>query len=250
LSVLGSVYSRLTGTPQVLLLHGYEFTGDGDDSSVAKRRVIEWLFETANLVVANSDYVAAQYDDGIVDAVVRPFVDPSRYRVPTDGDAILHVTATRRKGIDVTLAIADRLPNEEFVVVGEASRGVERRLAHRSNVTYRGFVPDMASVYADAKLVLMPSVWAEPYGMVPVEAGVSGIPTLGSGRGGLSESIGHSDLIVDSNDPDDYIDRIDRVLSDYEKYSRIVTERAESRASTERVRRTRRLVARHTSVDL
>lgn len=194
LSLVGALYSSLTGTPHVLFLHGYEFTADGEHVSSLRRGVVEWILREADVVIANSHHVAETYGDDVVDGVVYPFVDERRYRVEADGDSIHHVTATKRKGIEVTLNIAERLPDREFTVVGQADSDVVSRMERQQNVTYRGFVSDMTQVYADSRLVLMPSEWAEPYGMVPVEAGVSGIPTVASGGGGLREAVGCDEL--------------------------------------------------------
>ena len=40
-----------------------------------------------------------------------------------------------------------------------------------------------------AHLVIMPSIWPEPFGRIPVEANKLGVPVIVSNRGGLPETI-------------------------------------------------------------
>ena len=58
----------------------------------------------------------------------------------------------------------------------------------------------MRSVFARTRILLMPSVWEEPFGRLPVEAGAYGIPTLASVRGGLPESVGDGGALIDPLD--------------------------------------------------
>jgi glycosyltransferase involved in cell wall biosynthesis len=65
-------------------------------------------------------------------------------------------------------------------------------------------------VYAETKIVLVPSRWAEAWGRVVSEAQVSGIPALASDRGGLPESVGSGGILVD---PDAGLDRWTEALA-------------------------------------
>ena len=69
------------------------------------------------------------------------------------------------------------------------------------NVTCVGWTDDMRTVFAKTRILLMPSVWEEPFGRLPVEAGAYGVPTLASARGGLAESVGDGGALIDP--PDD-----------------------------------------------
>ena len=58
----------------------------------------------------------------------------------------------------------------------------------------RDFYP---AVFARTKLLLMPSLWLESFGLVAAEAMLNGIPVLASNRGALPETIGSAGFLLD-----------------------------------------------------
>ncbi len=75
-------------------------------------------------------------------------------------------------------------------------RWLTDRLDGLGNVTLVPQVEDMREVYADTRILLAPSQWREGYGRIATEAQVSGIPVVGSDRGGLPEAIGEGGLVL------------------------------------------------------
>jgi glycosyltransferase involved in cell wall biosynthesis len=59
----------------------------------------------------------------------------------------------------------------------------------------------MKSIYGKARVLLAPSLWEEAWGRVATEAQFSGIPVLGSLRGGLPEAIGPGGELIDGSAP-------------------------------------------------
>ena len=58
-------------------------------------------------------------------------------------------------------------------------------------------MPDPREFYAATRLVLMPSLWYESFGLVAAEAMLNGIPVLASNRGALPETIGDAGFLFD-----------------------------------------------------
>ena len=222
-------------TPQVLflrddsLLPSRAFEEDERAKRCANRLVLdvqERLFGSilhqSDVILANSHYTANQYRAhwNIDPDVIYPFIDVDQYRVDHTGDKILHVTPTVEKGIDVTLEVAKKMSDREFVVVGMDPRpSVRSRIDELPNVSFLGYVDDMTEVYRETGLVLMPSRWDEPFGRIPIEAGINGIPVLCSGKGGLEEAVGDERLVVESNTPDAYVTRVRAVENHYDEYA-------------------------------
>lgn len=199
-----------------------------------QRVLFNYIISNSDLVIANSEHTAKKYSRvyDISPKVVYPFVDTSRYIVSNTGDSILHVNPSDHKGINVTLEICTRIPDRNFIVVGtNPSESVKEKMESLPNLEYYGYVDDMRRVYRKTGLVLMPTTVEEPFGRIPIEAGVSGIPTIGSNKGGLPESIGTEDLIVDSSDPQKYIQAIESVYENYDEISRLVIDNAEAKSA-------------------
>jgi phosphatidyl-myo-inositol dimannoside synthase len=144
--------------------------------------------------------------------------DESRYR--PKGQRLL-LTVTRLypyKGVDRMLealpAIAQAVPNVRYLVVGEGPdlprlEGLAARLNLQDRVAFLGrkTVAEIVSLYNLADLFVLltredpPDV--EGFGLVFLEAGACGLPSLGGRSGGIPEAIeeGRSGWLVDPQDP-------------------------------------------------
>ena len=122
------------------------------------------------------------------------------------------------KGIDVVLEIAERLPDVEFVLVGFGNKmPLVRQAADRlKNIAIKEFVPgpDLWQLMEEAACVLVPSVWAEPYGLVAIEAMARGTPVMVGNRGGLPEIVqnGVSGMVENPDDPAAWAKRLKAFL--------------------------------------
>jgi glycosyltransferase involved in cell wall biosynthesis len=78
----------------------------------------------------------------------------------------------------------------ELVVAGRGAPAYEAalRAAAPPNVRFLGFV-DPAEVYAAIDVLVVPSLWEEPFGMIVLEAYMQGVPVIAARRGGLPEIV-------------------------------------------------------------
>lgn len=69
--------------------------------------------------------------------------------------------------------------------------GLVKRLGLREHVVLLPRVPrnELLRLMAGSDVVVMPSLWPEPFGRVPVEANKLGVPAVVSNRGGLPETV-------------------------------------------------------------
>jgi glycosyltransferase involved in cell wall biosynthesis len=113
-----------------------------------------------------------------IDALSRPDGPPGVLfvgRLVESKGVAAAVSAWRRSGVDLPLAIAGAGPLRESV------RG--------PGVELLGWVPHarLGSVYARARALLMPSRWQEPFGIVGLEALHCGVPVVAWNSGGVRE---------------------------------------------------------------
>lgn len=146
----------------------------------------------------------------------------------TQGDANGLVTMINPypvKGIDTFLEIARRMPQLQFLLVeswklsSDALAALQSRLRELPNVRLQHRVSDMREIYGQTRLLLVPSMWEEGFGMVAVEAQSCGIPVIASERGGLPESVGDGGMLIrDFRNVKAWIHAIGAVLDDDSAY--------------------------------
>ena len=95
------------------------------------------------------------------------------------------------KGVDVLLEAAGRVPELHVVIAGDGPSAEALRARAPGNVEFVGRL-DRAGVdelLRGARVLVMPSVGREPFGMGVVEAAAHGVPAIGSDAGGIAEII-------------------------------------------------------------
>lgn len=191
--------ARNTGLPVVVQVHDVELHWHGGN-----------YMQIADLpCIANSQFTAAQYRSlfGVEPRVVYPFIDPSRYRTPTTREFVTFVNPYLRKGALVAYRTALACPEIPFRFIGRAHEQGEdgtdlaAAIAALPNVQVEPPQSDMREVYRRTKILFAPSQWEEAYGRVATEAHLSGIPVLGSDRGGLPEAIGPGGVVLAHDAP-------------------------------------------------
>lgn len=123
-------------------------------------------------------------------------------------DAITLVNHNAHKGAHVLFGLAEQMPERRFIAV-EGGHGNQVPIPeHLTNIEHVPQSPDMRPVWRNTRLVLMPSVY-ESYGLVSVEAGVSGIPVLAHPTPGLQEALGGAGFWCDRDNLQSYVDTIE-----------------------------------------
>jgi glycosyltransferase involved in cell wall biosynthesis len=117
-----------------------------------------------------------------------------------------------------TLTIAGKISDHSFGVELEGAIA-EARLG--PNVHIVGGIPrvELPSLYTTHHLLVLPSTWVEPFGLVLVEAMACGLPVLAPDRGGPAEIVhdGYNGTLFKAGDPRDLADKIERCLSNPER---------------------------------
>lgn len=194
MSTMAEVKSR--DIPLVFALHNFLYTHPGS-------------FSLADYVTVPSDFCREHYWStiGLACQTLPNVVDWQRVEVSErDPRYVTFVNPHVVKGIFVFARIAEvlgrRRPDIPLLIVegrGKASWLYETGLdlgalhnVHRLEVT-----PDPRTFYRISKIVLMPSLWNESFGLVAAEAMLNGIPVLGSNRGALPDTLGEGGLVLD-----------------------------------------------------
>lgn len=206
--------SRRTGKPLVHLVH--------NDAQLRYHKVPQ----TASLVVFNSRWVADRHKAwGGAKLVIPPPVIADDYRVQRPGSMLTLINVSKPKGSRVFYDLATLMPKRQFLGVLGAYHQQERW--RRPNVRLVENTPDARSIYAQTRILLMPSGY-ESWGRTGIEAAVSGIPTIAAPTPGLRESLGKAGIWAGRDDLDCWRQIIECLddPKEYAYHSRLAKQRA------------------------
>lgn len=124
------------------------------------------------------------------------------------------------KGVATLIDAMRAHPNTRLRIVGDGEErtALEALAGDMHNVTFVGFLQGEAlwAEYAGARVLVVPSLWYEPFGLVALEAMARGVPTIVSNRGGLPEIVedGVSGLVFRAGEAGELAQKIGLVLAD------------------------------------
>lgn len=214
---------RACGVPVCFYFRNVEFEDMGGDP-----RAIDGAG-----FIANSRFTASRAREalGVEAAVVPPGIDPAQYRTQSTRRTVTLINPHPLKGGDIAAEVARRCPDIPFVFVEtwsesrtpEARAALAQSLAGLGNVTVVPRTGDMRGIYGHTRILLAPSRWEEAWGRVACEAHCSGIPVIGSRRGGLPEAIGEGGVLLDPDGPiEEWTAAVRRLWDDEAEYARLV----------------------------
>ncbi|HEY0182088.1 MAG TPA: glycosyltransferase family 4 protein [Rhodopila sp.] len=177
-------------------------------------------------VITSSDYLRARVLDGVTAAAKQPLVLPNCLdlrELPPPGRRERLVLFAGRvvadKGPDAFVsacaAALPYLPDWNAEIIGADRFSIDspdtgfvqmiRAAAEGANVRMLGYRdhPEVLAAMARAAIVVVPSRWAEPFGLVALEALASGAALICSPRGGLPEVAGDAAVYADPDRPDE-----------------------------------------------
>jgi glycosyltransferase involved in cell wall biosynthesis len=216
-----------------------------------------WLFASESVRAAAMRTVRGLRDtDLLPPGLDEVFLGPAAER-DWDWHLVAPGRIDPRKGLATAVAALEHLPGAAtLTIVGggdEHHRAELEQLAERLSVRPRVVFaqarprPQLAELYAEADAVLFPVVWAEPFGLVPLEAMGIGRPVVATGRGGSGEYLrdGENCLLHEPEDPRGLATAVARLAESPDLRARL---REGGFATAPRYARTRwneRIVAEH-----
>jgi len=122
-------------------------------------------------------------------------------------------------------AAAPLLKECELRIAGQGPPGYVEKLKKRAaslDVQFVGFVKAEAFL-AEVDVLVIPSLWNEPSGMVIIEAFAQGVPVIGSNRGGIPECIeeNKTGFLFSPERPESLTAALERFISDRDLLARM-----------------------------
>jgi glycosyltransferase involved in cell wall biosynthesis len=195
----------------------------------------------SNLIIANSEYTRdASLSHGVKRVAIHNIVDTERYdsaislreelNIGLDKIVISFLGQIKKiKGIDLFISMAKKINDDNVVFLiagacrGEKSGGgsytepqLKNEISDDSRIIYLGHRTDVQNVYKTSDIIVMPSQWDEPFGLINVEAGASKLPIVASRVGGIPEIIEHgkNGFLVERDDINQFVNCVKLLIDD------------------------------------
>lgn len=169
-----------------------------------------WSGERDIHQVYNSEWLKAALQPAPMGLIVRPPILADEYRTKP-GSKVTQINLNADKGAEIFYALAERMPETEFLgVVGAHGDQIIRDLPNVEIIAHTD-PHEMKAVYGKTRVLLMPSIY-ESWGRVGVEAMASGIPVIAAPTNGLTESLGDGGTLVPRDDLDGWESALRRLL--------------------------------------
>lgn len=197
----------------------------------AQRAMTDRYQEVFDTVITNSHWMRRQAEAAgmAVDEVVWNGVDvPDVVAEPTDGPTIAFAgRLVEEKGVDVLLramaTVVDSIVNVRLMIVGDGPIRADlatlaERLGIGSRIELTGHLglAESQECLAGTWVQAVPSIWAEPFGLVTVEAMARGSCVIATDIGGSAELVRHehNGLLVPPNETGALAAALLRLLGD------------------------------------
>lgn len=208
--------ARSLGIPCVHIAHSYFlmcwrgslFHGGVNCTQCASCKVFsigkKYLSRHVDALITESDFLRQAHQSAGYFPNAATYVIPSPLDAPAAPQRARHPglrvgyigTHTRNKGIETLAAAAKRLadrPGIRFIVAGNGDDDYTAELKEsfpQATTTFAGWVKP-ETFYPEIDVVVVPSIWREPFGRVSIEGSSFGVPALVARSGGLPENVEH-----------------------------------------------------------
>ena len=136
---------------------------------------------------------------------------------------------SKEKGVTLLYEAAKMLPEYSFLVAGSGPDG--DCLKEVPNITMKGFLTgdELVSLMANARVMLLPSVWYENCPLSILETHSFGVPVITMNSGGMAELVedGKTGALINEPTPEAVAEAIRRCFED-EKYYNTLKENCET----------------------
>ncbi|MBC8167631.1 MAG: glycosyltransferase [Bryobacteraceae bacterium] len=178
----------------IYLAHTPQWYPFGPASWHPDRQATDILREARSVVAiahTTADYIAQHA--GVSAEVVHPpiYGTPPWPRFGSfERGYVLMINPCVVKGISIFLELARRFPAIPFAgLSGWGTTSADRQAMNAlPNIRVLDSVPRIDDVLSEARLLLMPSLWYEGFGLIAMEAMLRGLPVVASDSGGLAEA--------------------------------------------------------------
>ena len=218
--LLDRVLKKTDKFPITLFFHNDPKTMRGSQSIVEREKILE----KCAAIFCVSKFIRKQFLDGIKMNhnkvyILHNGVDRKIKKLPLKKKEVLFVgRLVLEKGVDLYIesvsVVAKMFPDWNFGLIGSYRLGDNNNTNSYAHKVIKKFekIGDQAKFYGfkdhdfvqqkmkDAALIIIPSLWSEPFGLVAAEAMSNGIAIIASKVGGIPEIIKKNGILIQNID--------------------------------------------------
>ena len=216
-----------------LFLHNDPLEMKGSKTTEDRRNLLSKL----DKIYCVSEFIKKRFLIDIIDhsnkvVVLHNGVIRKQKTMPKKQKHIIYVgRIVKEKGVDLFVdairEIYEDFKDWNFKIIGSPKLGINKfdqfsikikedfeSLGERAKMT--GFIDSnkLKKIMSDASVIVIPSVWNEPFGLVAAEAMSSGVALISSKSGGLPEIIRNNGILIDNINSKKIARHLKKIISD------------------------------------
>lgn len=173
------------------------------------------LLRLSDLVITNSvfmrDAICRRFRIDIDKIVIIPQLCDVKGGVSSAPDnTVGFVNRGSDKNLSFVFLLAKNAPELKFLVFGHTESILDD---YPENMAIEGWKSDRTKMFASAKVWIVPSLWAEPFGRVSIEAQAADRAVLVANVGGLPETVIDLEFIQSGYRVSDWLTQIKKLMS-------------------------------------
>lgn len=230
--LINYIFSKIKVFPIILFLHNDPQTMKGSKSVFERKRILSKV----KLILCVSIFIKNKFLEGIKNHNDKVFVlyngiNRKVESFPFKKNEILFVgRIVPDKGVHLFVnaisVVAKRFPDWSFFLIGSTHLGrntlnskfaqkiVNKFIIIGEQTNFTGFVSSnkVQKAMQSASIIVIPSIWEEPYGLVVSEAMSNGAAIITSNVGGIPEVLKNNGVLIDRIDEKKLIKEITRLV--------------------------------------
>ena len=232
--LVNSIYLNLKSKNRLsLFLHNDPLEMKGSKTIEDRKNLLSKL----DKVYCVSEFIKKRFLIGIIDnsnkvVVLHNGVVRKQKTIPEKQKQIIYVgRIVKQKGVDLFVGaikeIYEDFKDWNFKIIGSPKLGINKfdefsikikkdfeSLGKRAKMT--GFINSkkLNKIMSDASVIVIPSVWDEPFGLVAAEAMSNGVAVISSNSGGLPEIIRDNGLLINNINSKKIAEQLKKIISD------------------------------------
>ena len=232
--LVDSIYFNLKNNNSLsLFLHNDPLEMKGSKTTEDRRNLLSKL----DKIYCVSEFIKKRFLTGIIDhlnkvVVLHNGVIRKQNTMPKKQKQIIYVgRIVKEKGVDLFVdaikEVYDDFKDWNYKIIGSPKLGINKfdefsikikkdfeSLGERTKMV--GFVNSkkLHKIMSDSSVIVIPSVWNEPFGLVAAEAMSNGLAIISSNSGGLPEIIRNNGILINNISSKKIAGQIKKLISD------------------------------------